>query len=253
MRGEIKNSVHPQRQSWFSQSSALASPRCPSTLSRCRTHERWCLTHINSLDAQWTWAQRKERGRNEKPFHLCHCYQRRTPSSKKTAGWHVVHLSLKAPGQKRVEVQVADPVVWLQVCLCHDTRWMQPLRAGENPPWKSGHTSGAGRDTQITVVQIRRQAQPGSQEREWKKENHLTSLFSGGQRCPKLDIKTQIAFRRVTPCQEILHVWLEETTIPISLWENNIFIFWLFIEWKLWGIHFYGLSGRAGVLHQSKL
>lgn len=96
------------------------------------------------------------------------------------------------------------------------------------------------------MEQIRRQAQPGSREREWKKENHLTPLFSGGQRCCKLDIKTQIAFRRVTPCQEILHVWREETTIPISCWENNIFIFRLFIEWKLWGIHFYGPSGPDG-------
>lgn len=59
--GGIKNSVCPLRQSWPSQSSALASPQRPFTLSRCRTHERWCLTQINSLDAQRTWAQRKEK------------------------------------------------------------------------------------------------------------------------------------------------------------------------------------------------
>lgn len=67
------------------------------------------------------------------------------------------------------------------------------------------------------MQQIRRQAQPGNKAREWEKENHLTPAFSRGQRCCKLDIKTQIAFRRVTPCQEILDVRHEETTIPISL------------------------------------
>lgn len=76
---------------------------------------------------------------------------------------------------------------------------------------------------------------------EWKKENHLTPLFSRGQGGCKLDIKTQIAFRQVTLCHKILDACREETTIPISLWENNIFIFRPFIEWKLWGIRFYGV------------
>lgn len=52
---------------------------------------------------------------------------------------------------------------------------------------------------------------------EWKRENHLTPLSSRGQGRCKLDIKTQIAFRRVTPCQKILDACREETTIPISL------------------------------------
>lgn len=75
---------------------------------------------------------------------------------------------------------------------------------------------------------------------EWgeEKKNHLTPFFSRGQRRCKLDIKTQIAFRQVTRCQKILDACREETTIPISLRENNIFIFRFFIEWKHWGICF---------------
>lgn len=48
----------------------------------------------------------KRCGEKNDKFHLCHCYQ-----TLETAGWHVVHLSLKAPGQKWVEEQVADPDV----------------------------------------------------------------------------------------------------------------------------------------------
>lgn len=78
-----------------------------------------------------------------------------------------------------------------------------------------------------------KQRQEKNKARELKKENHLTPLSSRGLRCRKLDIKTQIAFRQVTLCQKILDVCCEETTIPISWCENNIFIFRLFIEWKL--------------------
>lgn len=49
-----------------------------------------------------------------------------------------------------------------------------------------------------------------------EKKNHLTPLLSRGQSCCKLDIKTQIVFRRVTPCQKILDTCREQTTIPIS-------------------------------------
>lgn len=72
--------------------------------------------------------------------------------------------------------------------------------------------------------------------------NHLTPLVSRGQSRCKLDIKTQIAFRRVSPCQKILDTCREQTTIPISSREN-IFIFRFDIEWKLWGIRFYGVWG----------
>lgn len=57
----------------------------------------------------------------------------------------------------------------------------------------------------------------GTKQGNGKGENHLTPFFSRGQGRCKLDIKTQIAFRRVTLCQKLLDVWREETTIPISL------------------------------------
>lgn len=43
-------------------------------------------------------------------------------SHKKTAGWHDVHLSLKAQAQKCADEQVVDTFVCLWICLCHDTR-----------------------------------------------------------------------------------------------------------------------------------
>ncbi len=44
------------------------------------------------------------------------------PSLKKTAGWHVVHLSLKALGHKCMDEQVVDLSVWQWIGLCLDTR-----------------------------------------------------------------------------------------------------------------------------------
>lgn len=104
-------------------------------------------------------------------------------------------------------------------------------------------------EKKLYVVPKRERTADGGKTKQGngKRENHLTPLSSRGQGRCKLDIKTQIAFRRVTLCQKILDACREETTIPISLWENNIFIFSLFIEWKLWGIRFYGMwAGRLG-------
>lgn len=81
--------------------------------------------HRGSLDAQRTQAQRKEKKKtSEQEMTSASCFICSYIASysfpflffsslKKTAGWHVVHLSLKAPGQKCMDEQVVDLSVWL--------------------------------------------------------------------------------------------------------------------------------------------
>lgn len=114
--------------------------------------------HCSSLDAQWTRAQRKEkkiwRDVGGKKWHLplvsfvaiLLAVHLLFSSLKKTAGWYVVRLSLKALGQKCMDEQVVDLSVWLWICLCLDARWqtraqkrkMLPLSGGGNPPRTPG-------------------------------------------------------------------------------------------------------------------
>lgn len=67
MRGEKEASSvpPPETASWRSPSSALISPLCPSTLSRCHIHERWFLTQINTA-AVWMLSGPKLKEREKK-------------------------------------------------------------------------------------------------------------------------------------------------------------------------------------------
>lgn len=199
MRGEKEeSSVCPQRPRVGVLHHLPSSPLCLSTLSRCHIHERWFLTQINTTAGlmlggpklqkggeKWSEHKKEKKRRISDSCFICDhlaSYSFTFSSLKKTAGWHVVHLSLKVLGHKCMDEQVVNLSVWPWICLCLETRWQtrawkkdrHPLSGERIPPRTLSDT------TEVGVKQERAKGQrvreKGTRNYMWWKTDRKTEL-----------------------------------------------------------------------------